>query len=121
MQQSVSLLQKDKEYLHRQNTELKVHLAQEQERGQRLQVQLDDTNKAREDTYERYVASRCVHRPAPPLVLGPVSPVLVYRDQNRCEYESRLKAELESIRLQTSVELENLQRSSREVFERENR
>lgn len=38
MQQSVSLLQKDKEYLHKQNTELSVRLAQEEERLQRLQV-----------------------------------------------------------------------------------
>lgn len=57
----------------------------------------------------------------PPLFLDPLSPLLLCRDQYKCEYESRLKAELEGIRLQTSVELENLQRSSREVFERENR
>lgn len=38
MQQSVSLLQKDKEYLHKQKVELSVRLAQEEERVQRLQV-----------------------------------------------------------------------------------
>ncbi|XP_056904386.1 progesterone-induced-blocking factor 1 isoform X1 [Takifugu flavidus] len=100
LQQSVTLLQKDKEYLHRQNMELNVRLAQEEERLQRLQVQLDDTKKAREDTYERYVASR---------------------DQYKSEYEDKLRDELENIRLKTSQELENLQRSSREMYERENR
>lgn len=38
LQQSVTLLQKDKEYLHRQNMELNVRLAQEEDRLQRLQV-----------------------------------------------------------------------------------
>lgn len=38
LQQSVTLLQKDKEYLHRQNTELHVRSAQEEDRLQRLQV-----------------------------------------------------------------------------------
>lgn len=38
LQQSASLLQKDKEYLHKQNVELSVRLAQEEERLQRLQV-----------------------------------------------------------------------------------
>uniref|UniRef100_H3DI21 Progesterone immunomodulatory binding factor 1 n=1 Tax=Tetraodon nigroviridis TaxID=99883 RepID=H3DI21_TETNG len=100
LQQSVSLLQKDKEYLHKQNTELSVRLAQEEERLQRLQVQLDDAKKAREDAYEKYVASR---------------------DQYRSQYENKLRDELEGIRLKTSAELENLQRSSREMYERENR
>lgn len=43
------------------------------------------------------------------------------RDQYRSEYENKLRDELESIRLKTSVEIENLQRSSREMYERENR
>lgn len=38
LQQSVTLLQKDKEYLHRQNTELSVRCAHEEDRLERLQV-----------------------------------------------------------------------------------
>lgn len=38
MQQSVTLLQKDKEYLHRQNMELSVRCAHEEDRLERLQV-----------------------------------------------------------------------------------
>lgn len=155
LQQSVSLLQKDKEYLHKQKLELSVRLAQEEERLQRLQVcaaaaactslgsscrhaeavcllvqvQLDDTKKAREDAYEKYAASRLV-------LSGPQSPhahpvfafklhfhVFFYanRDQYRSEYENKLQDELESIRLKTSLEIEKLQRSSREMYERENR
>lgn len=94
LQQAVAFLEKDKEYLHRQNTELSVRCAHEQDRVERLQVlekwpesllnfkdgemnpppnpslslnldlifcsqvQLEDTKKAREDSYEKYVASR---------------------------------------------------------------
>lgn len=43
------------------------------------------------------------------------------REQYRSEYEKKLKDELESIRVKTSLEIENLQRSSREMYERENR
>ena len=38
LQQSVTLLQKDKEYLHRQNMELSVRCAHEEDRLERLQV-----------------------------------------------------------------------------------
>lgn len=43
------------------------------------------------------------------------------RDQYKSEYEDKLRDELENIRLKTSQELENLQRSSKEMYERENR
>uniref|UniRef100_A0A3B4F4R1 Progesterone immunomodulatory binding factor 1 n=1 Tax=Pundamilia nyererei TaxID=303518 RepID=A0A3B4F4R1_9CICH len=101
LQQSVTLLQKDKEYLHRQNVELSVRCAHEEDRLERLQVQLEDTKKAREDAYEKYVASRF--------------------DHYKSEYESKLREELENIRLKTSQEIDNLQRTSREMYERENR
>ncbi|MEQ2219132.1 Progesterone-induced-blocking factor 1, partial [Xenoophorus captivus] len=64
-----------------------------------LQVQLEDAKKARENTYEKYVASR---------------------DYYKSEYENKLREELENIRLRTSQEIENLQRTSREMYEREN-
>ncbi|XP_068424244.1 progesterone-induced-blocking factor 1 [Clinocottus analis] len=100
LQQSVTLLEKDKEYLHRQNMELSVRCAHGEDRLERLQVQLEDTKKAREDAYEKYVASR---------------------DRYKSEYETKLREELENIRLKTSQEIDNLQRTSREMYERENR
>ncbi|KAM9727074.1 progesterone-induced-blocking factor 1 [Menidia menidia] len=100
LQQSVTLLQKDKEYLHRQNMELSVRCAHGEDRLERLQVQLEDTKRAREDAYEKYVASR---------------------DHYKSEYENKLREELENIRLKTSLEIDNLQRTSREMYERENR
>lgn len=58
LQQTVTLLQKDKDYLNRQNMELSVRCAHEEDRLERLQVQLEDTKKAREEMYEKYVTSR---------------------------------------------------------------
>ncbi|KAG7279913.1 hypothetical protein CRUP_021546 [Coryphaenoides rupestris] len=55
LQQSVGLLQKDKDYLHRQNMELSVRCAHEEDRLERLQVQLEDAKRAREEAYERYL------------------------------------------------------------------
>ncbi|XP_056148103.1 progesterone-induced-blocking factor 1 [Lampris incognitus] len=100
LQQSVTLLQTDKEYLHRQNVELSVRCAHEEDRLERLQVHLEDTKKAREEAYEKYMASR---------------------DHYKTEYETKLREELENIRLKTSQEIDNLQRTSREMYERENR
>ncbi|XP_055083123.1 progesterone-induced-blocking factor 1 isoform X2 [Periophthalmus magnuspinnatus] len=100
LQQSMTLLQKDKEYLHRQNMELSVRCAHEEDRLERLQVQLEDSKKAREETYEKYVTSR---------------------DHYKSEYEAKLREELENIRLKTGQEIDSLQRASREMYERENR
>ncbi|XP_030636603.1 progesterone-induced-blocking factor 1 [Chanos chanos] len=100
LKQSVTLLQKDKEYLNRQNMELNVRCAHEEDRLERLQAQLEDTKKAREELYEKYVASR---------------------DHYKTEYENKLRDELENIRLKTSHEIESLQRTSKEMYERENR
>ncbi|KAI1899591.1 hypothetical protein AGOR_G00063370 [Albula goreensis] len=100
LQQSVTLLQKDKEYLNRQNMEMSVRCAHEEDRLERLQVQLEDTKKAREEAYEKYVASR---------------------DHYKTEYENKLRDELEQIRLKTNHEIDNLQRTSKEMYERENR
>lgn len=58
LQQSVTLMQKDKEYLNKQNMELNVRCAHQEDRLDRLHTQLEDTKKAREDAYEKYVASR---------------------------------------------------------------
>uniref|UniRef100_H3AIX3 Progesterone immunomodulatory binding factor 1 n=1 Tax=Latimeria chalumnae TaxID=7897 RepID=H3AIX3_LATCH len=57
LQQSVTLLQKDKEYLNRQNMELNVRCAHEEDRLERLQIQLEEAKKTREEMYEKYVIS----------------------------------------------------------------
>uniref|UniRef100_A0A673HYS3 Progesterone immunomodulatory binding factor 1 n=1 Tax=Sinocyclocheilus rhinocerous TaxID=307959 RepID=A0A673HYS3_9TELE len=100
LQQSVTLMQKDKDYLNRQNMELNVRCAHQEDRLDRMQTQLEDTKKAREDAYEKYVASR---------------------DHYKTEYENKLRDELEHIRTKTSHEIESLQRASKETYERENR
>ncbi|NXH55144.1 PIBF1 factor, partial [Rhabdornis inornatus] len=104
IQQSLNLLQKDKDYLNRQNMELSVRCAHEEDRLERLQVQLEDAKKAREEMYEKYVASR---------------QVIVYH--YKAEYEKRLHEELEQIRLKTNQEIEQLRNTSKEMYERENR
>ncbi|KAA0722223.1 Progesterone-induced-blocking factor 1 [Triplophysa tibetana] len=100
LQQSVTLMQKDKEYLNKQNMELNVRCAHQEDRLDRLHTQLEDTKKAREDGYEKYVASR---------------------DHYKTEYENKLRDDLEQIRLKTSHEIESLQKASKEMYERENR
>ncbi|NXU58082.1 PIBF1 factor, partial [Turnix velox] len=100
IQQSLNLLQKDKDYLNRQNMELSVRCAHEEDRLERLQIQLDDAKKAREEMYEKYVASR---------------------DHYKTEYEKKLNEELEQIRLKTNQEIEQLRSASKEMYERENR
>uniref|UniRef100_A0A669NVG8 Progesterone immunomodulatory binding factor 1 n=1 Tax=Phasianus colchicus TaxID=9054 RepID=A0A669NVG8_PHACC len=100
IQQSLNLLQKDKDYLNRQNMELSVRRAHEEDRLERLQIQLEDAKKAREEMYEKYVASR---------------------DHYKTEFEKRLHEELEQIRLKTNQEIEQLRSTSKEMYERENR
>uniref|UniRef100_A0A2K5LPQ8 Progesterone immunomodulatory binding factor 1 n=1 Tax=Cercocebus atys TaxID=9531 RepID=A0A2K5LPQ8_CERAT len=100
LQQTVTLLQKDKEYLNRQNMELSVRCAHEEDRLERLQTQLEETKKAREEMYEKYIASR---------------------DHYKTEYENKLHDELEQIRLKTNQEIDQLRNASREMYERENR
>ncbi|XP_069458425.1 progesterone-induced-blocking factor 1 isoform X2 [Ovis canadensis] len=100
LQQTVTLLQKDKEYLNRQNMELSVRCAHEEDRLERLQAQLEETKKAREEMYEKYVTSR---------------------DRYKTEYENKLRDELEQIKLKTNQEIDQLRSASREMYERENR
>ncbi|NXY54606.1 PIBF1 factor, partial [Callaeas wilsoni] len=104
IQQSLNLLQKDKDYLSRQNMELSVRCAHEEDRLERFQIQLEDAKKAREEMYEKYVASR---------------QVTLYH--YKAEYEKRLHEELEQIRLKTNQEIEQLRSTSKEMYERENR
>ncbi|ETE57408.1 Progesterone-induced-blocking factor 1, partial [Ophiophagus hannah] len=98
LQQSVTLLQKDKDYLNRQNMELSVRCAHEEDRLERLHMQLEDTKKAREEMYEKYVT-----------------------DHYKTEYENKLHEELEQLRQKTSQEIEQLRTATKEMYERENR
>ncbi|XP_019593736.2 progesterone-induced-blocking factor 1 isoform X2 [Rhinolophus sinicus] len=100
LEQTVTLLQKDKEYLNRQNMELSVRCAHEEDRLERLQAQLEETKRAREEMYEKYVTSR---------------------DHYKTEYENKLCDELERIKLKTNQEIDQLRSASREMYERENR
>ncbi|XP_051839873.1 progesterone-induced-blocking factor 1 isoform X2 [Antechinus flavipes] len=100
LQQSLTLLQKDKDYLNRQNMELNIRCAHEEDRLERLQVQLEEAKKAREEMYEKYVTSR---------------------DLYKTEYENKLRDELEQIKLKTNQEIEHLRSTSKEMYERENR
>lgn len=92
-------------------------------------MQLEDTKKAREDAYEKYVASRLgsavfVYSSVfkmRPVALFNLLRISFYRDRYKSEYETKLREELENIRLKTSQEIDNLQRTSREMYERENR
>ncbi|XP_074047901.1 progesterone-induced-blocking factor 1 isoform X2 [Macrotis lagotis] len=100
LQQSFTLLQKDKEYLNRQNMELNIRCAHEEDRLERLQIQVEEAKKAREEMYEKYVTSR---------------------DLYKTEYENKLRDELEQIKLKTNQEIEHLRSTSKEMYERENR
>ncbi|XP_027700312.1 progesterone-induced-blocking factor 1 isoform X2 [Vombatus ursinus] len=100
LQQSLTLLQKDKEYLNRQNVELNIRCAHEEDRLERLQVQLEETKRAREEMYEKYVTSR---------------------DLYKTEYENKLRDELEQIKFKMNQEIEHLRSTSKEMYERENR
>ncbi|KAM9319393.1 progesterone-induced-blocking factor 1 [Gastrophryne carolinensis] len=100
LRQSVSLLQKDKDFLNRQNMELNVRCAHDEDRLERIQGQLEDAKKAREEMYEKYVASR---------------------DHYKTEYENKLRDELEQIKLKTNQEIDQLRVASKEMYERENR
>lgn len=48
-------------------------------------------------------------------------PFLSTRDHYKTEYENKLRDELDRIRTKTNHEIESLQRTSKELYERENR
>ncbi|XP_059147396.1 progesterone-induced-blocking factor 1-like [Physella acuta] len=98
--QTIALLKQDKDYLTRQYSEVTHKLAYGEERLQQLTRQLEDAKLAREEMYEKYVASR---------------------DQYKSDYENKLKEELEQIRVRTNGEIDRLRTSTREMYERENR
>ncbi|XP_066286354.1 progesterone-induced-blocking factor 1-like [Branchiostoma lanceolatum] len=98
--QALALLRQDKDYLSKQTNDLGSKMTFNEERLQQLTVQLDDAKRAREEMYEKYVASR---------------------DHYKAEYERRLTEELDQIRVKTDQEMDRLRVSTREMYERENR
>ncbi|XP_019647382.1 PREDICTED: progesterone-induced-blocking factor 1-like [Branchiostoma belcheri] len=98
--QALALLRQDKDYLTKHTNDLGSKMTFNEERLQQLTVQLDDAKRAREEMYEKYVASR---------------------DHYKAEYERRLAEELDQIRVKTDQEMDRLRVSTREMYERENR
>ncbi|KAK7096662.1 progesterone-induced-blocking factor 1-like [Littorina saxatilis] len=98
--QSLTLLKQDKDYLSRQLSDGSNRSTFAEEKIQQLSRQLEDAKQAREEMYEKYVASR---------------------DQYKSEYENKLREELEQIRIRTNAEIDRLRTSTKEMYERENR
>ncbi|XP_071187077.1 progesterone-induced-blocking factor 1 isoform X2 [Salvelinus alpinus] len=88
------------EMTHEVQTRERNELSREEDRLERLHTQLDDAQRAREEVYHKYIDSR---------------------DHYKTEYENKLAEELENIRLKTSQEIDSLQKTSKEMYERENR
>ncbi|KAL9973441.1 hypothetical protein ACROYT_G019903 [Oculina patagonica] len=98
--QTVALLKQDKEYLNRQLQELRGRCTLAEERLEHTSKQLEETKRAREELYEKYIS---------------------VREQYKSEYELRLKTELDDIKGRTSVELDKIRDDTKDMFERENR
>ena len=99
-QQTVSLLKQDKEYMNRQLQEIRSRCTLAEERLEQSSKQLEETKRAREELYEKYIS---------------------VREQYKSEYELRLKTELDDIKGKTSIELDRIRVDTKEMFERENR
>ncbi|GAB1597419.1 progesterone-induced-blocking factor 1-like isoform X2 [Argonauta hians] len=98
--QEISLLQQDKTYLTRQVNELSNRCILMSEKVQESNMLLEETKKAREEVYEKYISSH---------------------DHYKSDYETHLKEELEKIQLKTNKEIETLRTSTKEMYDRENR
>ncbi|XP_062507788.1 progesterone-induced-blocking factor 1-like [Corticium candelabrum] len=99
-QQTLALLTQDKEYLTRQVQDLTGRCHHAEERADSLNGQLLESKKAREDLYEKFVVSR---------------------EQSKSEYERKLSDEIQKLRSQTAVELDQVRTSLKDMYERENR
>jgi progesterone-induced-blocking factor 1 len=99
-QQTLALLSQDKNYLTKQVQELTRRCHQAEERAESINVQLAENKKAREDLYEKFVTSR---------------------EQSKSEYEKKVRDEIERLRNQTAVEVDQVRSSLKDMYERENR
>ncbi|XP_071951587.1 progesterone-induced-blocking factor 1-like [Antedon mediterranea] len=100
VRQELSLLNQDKDYLSRQLSDLTGKYGFAEEKLGQASIEIERIKKAREELYDKYVESR---------------------DRFKAEYESKLRRELDEIRLKTDTEVDKVKTSTRELYERENR
>ncbi|XP_033100257.1 progesterone-induced-blocking factor 1-like [Anneissia japonica] len=100
VRQELNLLGQDKEYLSRQLSDLTSKYGFAEDKLSQASIEVERIKKAREELYEKYVESR---------------------DRFKAEYESKLRRELDEIRLRTDAEVDKVKSSTKELFERENR
>ena len=86
--------------MNRQLQEIRGRCTLAEERLEQSSKQLEETKRAREELYEKYIS---------------------VREQYKSEYELRLKTELDDIKGKTSIELDRIRVHTKEMFERENR
>ena len=98
--QTISLLQRDKEFVGVQNVELSEKLASANEKLSYAQNHADSMQKAREETYEKYVSSR---------------------QEDRFTFDDRLRQELAEIKARHDHDLQNVKTSLTDLHERERR
>ncbi|XP_019852664.1 PREDICTED: progesterone-induced-blocking factor 1-like [Amphimedon queenslandica] len=98
-QQSLSLIKQDKEYLSKERCDLSHRVRENEEKVETLLCRLNDCKQSKEEIYEQMVKQR---------------------QEQKDDYESRLQHELESLRLRTNSEMDQLKAQTREMYEREN-
>jgi progesterone-induced-blocking factor 1 len=99
-QHQVTLLRQDKDYLQRQVDELTVRFRESEERIGSLNSKLTDVTQSKEELYEQFLKQK--------------------REQ-KSDYETRLQQELETLRVKTNSEIDQIKVQTREMYERENR
>jgi progesterone-induced-blocking factor 1 len=98
--QEIVLLRQDKEYLTRQYNDIQQKFYSAEEKISTLEATVDETKRAKEILYEKHISSR---------------------DAYKTEYENKLAIELEQLRSKTTIEVDKLRDSVKEMYERENR
>ena len=96
--QSITLLQRDKEYLSMNSAELNEKVVNLEERLRSAVSHAQDMQKAREESYEKYIASR---------------------DQSRMDYEDKLKNELDDVKTKMEQDMQRVKTNLIEMHERD--
>ena len=96
--QSITLLQRDKEYLSMNSSELNEKVANLEERLRSAVSHAQDMQKAREESYEKFIASR---------------------DQSRMDYEDKLKNELDDVKTKMEQDMQRVKTNLIEMHERD--
>ncbi|CAF0964898.1 unnamed protein product [Rotaria sp. Silwood1] len=100
LRQEVIVLRQDKEYLTRQYNDIQQKYYSAEEKISILEASLDETKRAKEVLYEKHISTR---------------------DAYKTEYENKLAIELDQLRSKTTLEIDKLRESIKEMYERENR